>query len=98
MLPKDLKTAFRTANKTYVKVRCEGDRTRPFYAKPKEGSTEAAVFEDAQYGFIVVHSNAVMLMKARDDARGQFYGQVGVQRRKLPSAGNPLAAVCSLLL
>ena len=64
------------ASNTYVKVRCEGDRTRPFYAKQEEGSSDSAVFENAQYGFIILHSNAVMLVKARDQAKGQFYGQV----------------------
>lgn len=64
------------AHKTYVKVRCEGDRTRPIYAKRREDDADTASFEDAKFGFIIVHSNAVVLIKARDQSRGNFYGQV----------------------
>ncbi|KAK9805362.1 hypothetical protein WJX73_006658 [Symbiochloris irregularis] len=67
------------AGKTYVKVRCEGDRTRPFYAKPEEDSPDSAVFENAQYCFVILHSNAVMLVKARDQDKGHFYGQAAVK-------------------
>lgn len=74
----DSSCAHAAASKTYVKVRCEGDRTRPFYAKQEEDSPDSAVFENAQYCFIILHSNAIMLVKARDRDKGHFYGQVSV--------------------
>ncbi len=62
---------------TYVKVRCEGDRGRPIYAtSKKEGQDDAAVFEDAVFIFIILHSDAHMLIKVRDTKENTFYGQV----------------------
>lgn len=66
------------AEHTYVKVRCEGDRGRPIYATAKkEGEEDAAVFEDAVYIFIILHSDANFLIKVRDTKENRFYGQVG---------------------
>jgi hypothetical protein len=65
------------AEQTYVKVRCEGDRGRPIFAKAsKEGQEDAAVFEDAVYVFIILHSNAHVLIKVRDRKENTFYGRV----------------------
>ena len=62
------------AASTYVKTRCEGDRSKPKYAK--EGPTpNTHVFEDATLIFIVLHSNAQFLIKVKDDKDGSFYGQ-----------------------
>ena len=67
------------AEHTYVKVRCEGDRGRPIYATAaKAGEADAAVFEDAVYIFIVLHSDAQLLIKVRDRKESGFYGQVCV--------------------
>lgn len=69
--------SFDAAEHTYVKVRCEGDRGRPIFATAaKAGEADAAVFEDAVYVFIVLHSDAVVLIKVRDKKENQFYGQV----------------------
>lgn len=65
------------AEHTYVKVRCEGDRGRPIFATAaKPGEEDAAVFEDAVYIFIVLHSDAHLLIKVRDKKETGFYGQV----------------------
>jgi hypothetical protein len=67
----------RAAESTYVKVRCEGDRGRPIYAAAaKAGEADAAVFEDAVYVFVVLHSDAQALIKVRDRKENRFYGQV----------------------
>ena len=60
-----------------MKVRCEGDRGRPIYAvSTKPGEAEAALFEDAVYIFVVLHSDAQVLIKVRDKKESGFYGQV----------------------
>ena len=60
-----------------MKVRCEGDRGRPIYAvSAKAGEEDAALFEDAVYIFIVLHSDAQVLIKVRDQKEAGFYGQV----------------------
>ncbi|CAL8467040.1 g6576 [Coccomyxa elongata] len=75
-------TNTRHAEHTYVKVRCEGDRGRPIYATSrKEGQDDAAVFEDAVFIFIILHSDAHMLIKVRDTKENTFYGQVKVSIR-----------------
>lgn len=63
---------------TYVKVRCEGDRSSPVYAAAdKEGEEDAAVFEGSpEIIFIVLHSNAHVMMKVRDRREGGFFGTV----------------------
>ena len=58
-------------------MRCEGDRGRPIFATDaKAGEADTAVFEDAVYLFIVLHSDAQLLIKVRDKKESGFYGQV----------------------
>jgi hypothetical protein len=59
-------------------VRCEGDRSSPVYATAdKEGEEDAAVFEGSpEIIFIVLHSNAHVMMKVRDRREGGFFGTV----------------------
>ena len=66
------------AKHTYCKVRCEGDRSCPVYATAeKEGEEDAAVFEGSpEVIFIVLHSNAHVMMKVRDRREGGFFGTV----------------------
>ncbi|CAK0735032.1 hypothetical protein CVIRNUC_000518 [Coccomyxa viridis] len=68
------------AQHTYVKVRCEGDRSSPVYATAeKDGEEDAAVFTGSpQAIFIVLHSNAHVMMKVRDRQEGGFFGSVTV--------------------
>ena len=78
------------AKHTYCKVRCEGDRSCPVYATAeKEGEEDAAVFEGSpEVIFIVLHSNAHIMMKVRDQREGGFFGTVR------PKMSYP--AVCAL--
>ena len=66
------------AQHTYVKVRCEGDRSSPVYATAeKAGEEDAAVFTGSpETIFIVLHSNAHVMMKVRDRQEGGFFGTV----------------------
>ena len=65
------------AESTYVKVHCEGDRTRPLFATGKGEAEDSAVFDSTPLMFVVIHSYATVLIKARDKKEGAlFYGQV----------------------
>ena len=66
------------AQHTYVKVRCEGDRSSPVYATAeKDGEEDAAVFTGSPEAiFIVLHSNAHVMMKVRNRQEGGFFGSV----------------------
>ena len=74
---------------TYVKVRCEGDRSSPMYATAeKDGEEDAAVFTGSPEAiFIVLHSNAHVMMKARDKQEGGFYGTVSAFAGPLAQGG-----------
>ena len=66
------------ARDTYCKVRCEGDRSCPVYATAeKEGGEDAAVFEGSpEVIFIVLHSDAHVMLKVRDRREGGFFRAV----------------------
>ena len=64
------------ARSTYIKVRCEGDRTIPLYSEG--GDADSASFSSKPLMLVIIHSDAVAVIKVRDKKEGnQFYGQVG---------------------
>ncbi len=65
------------ARSTYIKVRCEGDRTLPLFSE--DGDSNSASFSSKPLILVIIHSDAVATIKVRDKKEGaQFYGQVGV--------------------
>jgi len=63
------------AHSTYIKVRCEGDRTMPLYTDA-EGDSTSASFRSKDLVLIIIHSDAVAVIKVRDKKDGTaFYGQ-----------------------
>ena len=89
------------AQHTYVKVRCEGDRSSPVYATAeKDGEEDAAVFTGSpQAIFIVLHSNAHVMMKVRDRQEGGFFGSVSAfaspcPERHMAEKGNSECFAC----
>lgn len=63
------------ARSTYIKVRCEGDRTMPLFSEGGEG--DHASFSSKPLILVVIHSNAIATIKVRDKKEGaQFFGQV----------------------
>ena len=63
--------------KTYVKLACEGDRSRAIYTQAGEDGIGELTFADtAAVVFIVVHSAAVLRIKIRDNRSKAYLGQV----------------------
>lgn len=72
------------AQSTYIKVRCEGDRTMPLYSDAADGDSTSANFRSKDLVLIVIHSDAVAVIKVRDKKEGTaFYGQVQIYHSPL---------------
>ena len=63
--------------KTYVKMSCEGDRSRAIYTHPgEEGGGRLAFADTAATVFIVLHSQASLHIKIRDNRSKAYLGHV----------------------
>lgn len=76
-------------------MRCEGDRSCPVYATAeKAGEEDAAVFEGSpEVIFIVLHSDAHVMLKVRDRREGGFYGAVRHSAQSIACTPGPSEVV-----